>query len=123
MSAIKVMTEPFQRTSYTFSTIAETGEQFSDFAPYVASIDDRGVVAFQTTLQDGGSGVFTGDGGPITVIADSSTGLFREVSSHPDLDGRGSVCLQGDPDEPRLIGATTELRSRSRPRRTTPAAG
>ena len=96
MSAIEVMTEPFQRTSYTLSTIAETGEQFSDFAPYVASIDDRGVVAFQATLQDGGSGVFTGDGGPITVIADSSTGLFREVSSHPDLDGRGSVCFYAD---------------------------
>ena len=46
---------PFSRT-----VIATTGERFSGFAPYAASVNDAGMVAFQATLREGGSGVFTG---------------------------------------------------------------
>lgn len=95
MSAIEVMTEPFQRTSYTLSTIAETGEQFSDFAPYVASIDDRGVVAFQATLQDGGSGVFTATEGEITTIMDT-TGPFESFRGVL-LDSEGRLVFDARP--------------------------
>jgi len=45
--------------------IATTGERFSDFSPYVASVNDAGTVAFQAALHDGGSGVFTGNGGEV----------------------------------------------------------
>ena len=82
--------------SYTLKIIAETGERFADFAPYAASINDDGVVAFQATLRGGGSGVYAGEGGPITVIADSATDPFSEVSSHPDITRDGLSCFYAD---------------------------
>ena len=39
---------------YRLKPVAETGDRFCDFAPYVASINDRGLVAFQAALVDGG---------------------------------------------------------------------
>ena len=90
------MTPLSRADSYTLLAIAETGERFSDFAPYVASLDDDGMVAFQATLRDGSSGVYTGDGGPITAIAESATGKFRSVCSHPDINGEGSSCFYAD---------------------------
>lgn len=77
----------------SLSLIARTGPRFRDFAPYVPAIDDAGTVAFQAALTAGGSGVFTGDGGPVTTVADSASGTFREVISHPDIANDGSLCF------------------------------
>jgi hypothetical protein len=33
------------------TVIATAGERFSDFAPYVASVDDAGLAAFQAALR------------------------------------------------------------------------
>jgi hypothetical protein len=90
------MTWSWKPTSYTLSVIAETGERFSDFTPYVASVNDDGIVAFQATDRDGSSGAYAGDGGPIRVIADPSTAPFRGVCSHPDINGEGSSCFYAD---------------------------
>jgi hypothetical protein len=35
---------------FSWTVIATTGERFSDFAPYVASVNDAGTVAFQPAL-------------------------------------------------------------------------
>ena len=43
--------------------IAETNEQFKSFSPYVASINNGGTVAFQSTLANGGAGIFSSSGG------------------------------------------------------------
>jgi len=74
--------------------IATTGERFIDFAPYVASVNDAGIVAFQAALRDGGTGVFTGDGGAVAEVAGSA--LLAEVTSHPDLNGAGATSFYAD---------------------------
>jgi hypothetical protein len=42
---------------FSWTVIATTGEKFSDFAPYVASVNDAGTVAFQAALQGGHRGL------------------------------------------------------------------
>ena len=41
--------------SVDWVVIAETGGRFSDFAPFVPGIDDKGRVVFEAALPDGGS--------------------------------------------------------------------
>lgn len=75
------------------TVIATTGGRFSDFMPYVASVNDAGIVAFQATLQGSGTGVFLGSGGPVAQVA----GLISlaGVTSHPDLNGAGAISFYG----------------------------
>jgi hypothetical protein len=82
--------------SYDLTPIAETSGRFVDFAPYVSAINDRGVVAFQATGSRGGSGVYRGDGGPISTIIESPTSPLTVVRSHPDIDARGAVCFYAE---------------------------
>jgi hypothetical protein len=79
------------------TTLASTGGRFIDFAPYVASIDDDGVVAFQATLEDGHSGVFTSDGTSITDVAVTSSAAcpVQRFSSHPDINRAGALSVYG----------------------------
>jgi hypothetical protein len=67
--------------------VATNGGRFVDFAPYVPSINDDGIVAFQATLNGGHSGIFTGDGKAITefAVTASSACPARLFSSHPDI--------------------------------------
>jgi PASTA domain-containing protein len=74
--------------------IATTGERFSDFAPYVASVNDAGTVAFQAALQGGGTGVFTGSDGGIEEAVGPT--LLAGVTSHPDLNNAGAMSFYGD---------------------------
>ncbi len=74
--------------------IATTGERFSDFAPYVASVSDTDTVAFQAALHGGGAGVFTGDGGAIVEVVGPA--LLAGVTSHPDLNGSGATSFYGE---------------------------
>ncbi|WP_374566189.1 choice-of-anchor tandem repeat NxxGxxAF-containing protein [Ideonella sp.] len=85
---------------YTLTTIASTGDRFTDFAPYVASINDAGVVAFQATLAGGHSGVFTGGGGPITDIAVTTSAAcpVQRFTSHPDINRAGALTVYGTLD-------------------------
>ncbi|HJV70282.1 DUF7453 family protein [Ideonella sp.] len=82
---------------YTLTRIAANDGRFVDFAPYVPSINDDGVVAFQATLGDGHSGVFTGDGKSITDVAVTASTACpaRLFSSHPDLNQAGKVAVYG----------------------------
>lgn len=86
------MSGPLRAGAYALVPIASTGDRFSDFAPYVASVNDAGVVAFQATLRAGGSGVHTGTGGPVSTVTDPLTGPLAEVSSHPDIATDGATC-------------------------------
>lgn len=78
---------------YALTPVAETGGRFSDFQPYVASLNDRGVVAFQAALRDGGSGVFTGSGGAVETIVGTAGGPLRAIESHPDINNDGACCF------------------------------
>ena len=84
------MTSSFRTGSRSLVVVAETGERFSDFGHYVGSIDEDGSVAFQASLRGGGSGVYVGDGGEPTALAESFAGSFTEVCSHPDRGGGDS---------------------------------
>jgi hypothetical protein len=79
---------------FSSTVIATTGERFSDFAPYVASVNDAGTVAFQAALRGGGTGVFTGSGGAVAEAAGPA--LLAGVTSHPDLNGAGAMSFYGD---------------------------
>ena len=78
----------------SWTVIASTDERFSDFAPYVASVNDFGTVAFQAALRGGGTGVFTGSGGEIAEAAGPA--LVAGVASHPDVNGAGAVSFYGE---------------------------
>jgi hypothetical protein len=81
--------------AHTLTLIAETNDRFADFAPYVASINDAGVVAFQATLQDGGSGIFAGSGATVSALAESATSIVARFQSHPDITREGGSCVYG----------------------------
>ncbi len=75
--------------------IATNDGRFTDFAPYVPSISDNSVVAFQAALDGGHSGVFTGDGRAIREVAMTmSAGCPADCfMSHPDINRAGQVCV------------------------------
>jgi hypothetical protein len=80
---------------YTFTPIAANDGRFVDFAPYVASINDEGVVAFQATLSGGHSGIFTSDGRSIADVAATTSAdcPARLFSSHPDINQAGRIAV------------------------------
>jgi hypothetical protein len=78
----------------SLTVIATTGGRFSQFAPYVASVNDAGTVAFQAALPDGGSGVYAGAGGSIEEVVGPA--LVDAVTSHPDLNNAEEVSFYGD---------------------------
>src|SRR5262249_1222490 len=57
---------------YTFVNIADTSGPFADFPGGDVALNAGGTVAFTAPLKAGGQGVFTGTGGPVTTIADTS---------------------------------------------------
>ncbi len=78
----------------SWTLIATTGARFSGFGPYVAAVDDEGLVAFQAVLQNGGSGVFTGDGEAVTDVVGPT--LVTGVTSHPDVNLAGATSFYAD---------------------------
>jgi hypothetical protein len=79
---------------YSLTVVAITGERFSRFAPYVASVNDAGLVAFQAALRDGGSGVFAGRGGEVGELVRRS--LHAGVTSHPDVNTARDTSFYGE---------------------------
>jgi hypothetical protein len=78
---------------FSWTVIATTGERFSDFAPYVAAVNDAGMVAFQAALRDGGSGVFAGSGEAAAQLVGADV---IAVTSHPDVNLAGETSFYGD---------------------------
>lgn len=73
---------------YQFEIIAETGDRFRNFAPYVPAIDDEGRVAFTAETADNRRCVFIDERGKITSYEQITT-----ACSHPDINGSGDVCV------------------------------
>lgn len=80
-----------------WTIIAETGAEFTDFAPYVVAVADTGLVAFQAATNDG-TGVYAGDGDEVHALL-TSGGDITTVRSHADVDTRGDVCVYADLDD------------------------
>jgi hypothetical protein len=80
---------------HALTPIATNDGRFTDFAPYVPSIDDAGVVAFQASLGEGRSGVFTSDGTALADVAVTTSAACpaRVFASHPDINRAGSLAV------------------------------
>ena len=76
---------------FALTVVADTGDRFADFGPYVPSIDTRGRVAFQASLSVGGSGIFLAGDGSIIDLALTGD-VIDDFTSHPDISGDGSWC-------------------------------
>src|SRR6266516_619981 len=79
---------------FSLTVVAMTGKRFSGFAPYVASVNDAGLVAFQAALRGGGSAVFAGDGGEVEELVSRS--IHAGVTSHPDLNNARDASFYGE---------------------------
>jgi len=73
--------------------VAKTGERFADFMPYVASLNNEGIVAFQAAVHGGGSGVYTGSGGAISTLFERISSPLGTPCSHPDINEDGAACF------------------------------
>lgn len=113
------MPRPDPIHAYQLTRIAATGDRFSDFSPYVASINADGMVAFQASLTGGGTGVFMGNGGFVTAATVAANGLVARICSHPAINrareigvyaeagSLGSMLLTGNADRLRLFDGDT----------------
>lgn len=81
-----------------FEIVAETGDRFSDFSPYVPAIDGRGNVAFQAKLPSGETGVFIWTEGQVRQEVSVGHGLLA-IESHPDMNDDGTLCFYGSTPE------------------------
>ena len=87
--------------AYTFTSIADAdgifakaGNNREGIGTAQLSINNAGTVAFRSFLDDGGTGVFTGSGGPIQSIALSSDPIFRVVVG-ASINSAGTVAFLG----------------------------
>lgn len=80
---------------HLLTPMATNDGRFTDFAPYVPSISDSGVVAFQAALAGDHSGVYTSDGQAVREVAATTLAHCpaRCFTSHPDINRAGQVCV------------------------------
>jgi hypothetical protein len=91
-----VMKASSRPSAFEFTLIAEIGERFCDFAPYVPSVNDAGVVAFQAALPSGGSGVFTGEGQDVDALNLESVNERGQIAVRVSLDDGRQAILRSD---------------------------
>src|SRR5262245_6788562 len=72
--------------------VASTGDRFATFSPYVASVNEQGLVAFQAERTDGTHAVCVGEGRDLDEVAPEDVAA---VTSHPDLNDRGDLSFYG----------------------------
>ena len=85
-----------QYNKCVFSIIAETGDRFTDFSPYVASINNKGIVSFQAESANGITGIYSGDGDSLNTILESAGSNFNNFYSHPDLNDNDEYCFYAE---------------------------
>jgi len=106
-------------TSYTFTNIADTTGVFSNFSQFGEPIAADGTVAFFASLDGGGKGIFTGSGGTLTTIADSTTEPLEDVSDNFAISAEGTVAFRLQP----VNGSLTIFTGNGGPRTTIAVAG
>lgn len=79
-------------SGYTFTKIADTTGFLADFYGRTPSINASGAVAFVAGLDDGGRGVYTGSGGPLTTIVERHDG-FQTSFGVPSINSDGTVAV------------------------------
>jgi hypothetical protein len=79
---------------YAFSRIADTSGPIIGFS--APSISARGTVAFKADLAAGRRTILSGNGGPLTTIADTADGIFSEFSIDVRINARDTVVFRAD---------------------------
>src|SRR5262245_59247215 len=79
------------------TTIVDTNQGFGSFGPFAnfggqVSINDNGTVAFFGQFQAGGAGIFSGRGGPLTLLADTS-GVLSGIVGTAAINNQGTVAF------------------------------
>jgi hypothetical protein len=84
---------------YTYTSIADNTGPFSSVNSIgrSPSINDAGTVAFLADLRAGGTGVFTGAGGPLTTVA-TTAGPLSSFLSGPYINSGGTVAFVANLD-------------------------
>ncbi|MDJ0900572.1 MAG: calcium-binding protein [Xenococcus sp. MO_188.B8] len=78
--------------SYTFTKIADTSGSF-DYL-FASSINDSGTVVFSARLDNGSREIiFTGSGGELTTIVDTSSSFDYETFGDPVINNNGTVVI------------------------------
>ena len=86
---------PVQALPYTFTKIPDSTTQGITGFSGAPAINNGGTVVFFAGLQGGGSGIFTGSGGQISRILDTSGGIAT-LSFDPKINDAGLVVVRGD---------------------------
>jgi hypothetical protein len=86
------------RELFALYTTRNGVNDFAFFQPST-SINDSGTVAFHANVTDANgfptrSSIFTGNGGPTTLIADNTSGLFADVDPAPAINNAGTVAFE-----------------------------
>jgi hypothetical protein len=82
--------------SYNYVLIADTSGSLDLLFP--PSINNNGTVAFLATLQSGDKHVLAGNGGPLTVIADTN-GVLSDFGRVTPINDAGTVVFRGTLDD------------------------
>lgn len=77
--------------SYTFTKIADTSGSFDSL--FASSINDSGTVAFSGRLDNGSRGIFTGSGGKLTTVVDTSSSFNFDTFGEPVINNNGTVVI------------------------------
>ena len=97
LAASLPFTSSGRAASYTFVNIADTTGAFSSCG--IPSINASGLVAFQATLDGGGSGIYKGNGGSLTTVAVSAGEPFSSFGGGgTPINNSGTVAFLGNLD-------------------------
>lgn len=81
--------------TYSFTEIADTSRFTQGFGAFGPAINNAGEVAFKGHWDGGGQGIFTGSGGPLTVVADTASG-FTAFGDQVRINEGGTVAFRAD---------------------------
>lgn len=98
---LSLQAEETKAVTFTFTNIADSKGSFSEFyiplgeRVFVSdpAINDQGTVVFQSFLDAGGEGIFTGSGGETTTIATTSGSFSRFADIEPTINDDGTVAF------------------------------
>jgi hypothetical protein len=84
---------PARAQLYEYTLIASSGTAFSSFSSFgPPSLNNNGTVGFFAAQRNGGSGIFSGSGGPLTTIAVSTS--FSAIFSPVSISDAGTVAFK-----------------------------
>lgn len=78
-------------SAYAFTSIADSSGAFLDFN--TPSVNSSGQVAFRASLDNGGGGVYRGQGGALTTIAETGSTYQGFQYQTPGIDANGNVAF------------------------------